>query len=68
MHPPFCISAGCALSARSVLHWQALPFQQVQHNVTSLDCHPTTGSGVLVLLDSFRTLLARLISDLPSLR
>lgn len=27
---------------------QSLPFQQVQHQVTSTDCHPTTNGGILV--------------------
>ena len=26
----------------------SLPFQQVQHQVTSTDCHPTTNGGILV--------------------
>ncbi|KAJ1494733.1 putative nuclear transport factor 2, partial [Baffinella frigidus] len=29
---------------------QGLPFTQVAHHVTSLDCHPTSGNGVLVLV------------------
>mmetsp|Transcript_32312 Transcript_32312/g.50365 ORF Transcript_32312/g.50365 Transcript_32312/m.50365 type:complete len:130 (+) Transcript_32312:200-589(+) len=29
---------------------QNLPFQQVAHQITSLDCHPTAGSGVLVFV------------------
>ena len=29
---------------------QGLPFTQVAHHVTSLDCHPTGGNGVLVLV------------------
>ena len=27
---------------------QTLPFQQVQHQVTSTDCHPTINGGILV--------------------
>mmetsp|Transcript_60255 Transcript_60255/g.141953 ORF Transcript_60255/g.141953 Transcript_60255/m.141953 type:complete len:130 (+) Transcript_60255:57-446(+) len=37
-------------AANIVAKLQALPFQQVAHQVTSMDCHPTAGDGVLVMV------------------